>query len=150
MLGYLTAASIEQQRSATPLVPPHPPPPRAAVLDMPYADFKRLALGAIDPRCVLEPLRSAVDTMGGVNERAASTAPSDALVLSPAVGAIACIGLLGAGIFCAVATWSGPLRSSAPYVPLLVPTLKPSPSPSPQVPDPALPSLVPPPPQAAD
>ena len=104
VVGTLTAASVEQQRSAAPLVPPHDPPATAAVLDMPYADFKHKALGAIDLRCVLEPLRG---TAAGLLSDAPPPPPPPPaaeegvmMLVHPAAAAGACVGLLCLGLVC--------------------------------------------------
>lgn len=60
VVGVLTAASLEQQKQALPLVPPHAPPGRSIFLSMPYATFRDKALGAIAPECVATPLRQTV------------------------------------------------------------------------------------------
>ncbi|KAL3919711.1 MAG: hypothetical protein SGPRY_005531 [Prymnesium sp.] len=63
VVGSLIAASIEQQRDSTPLVPPHKPPSQAIIFDEPYRRFRQRALDAIDAECVLEPLRSSILAM---------------------------------------------------------------------------------------
>lgn len=63
VVGVLTAASLEQQKQALPLVPPHAPPGRSIFLSMPYATFRAKALGAIAPECVGVPLRQTVEEL---------------------------------------------------------------------------------------
>ncbi|KAL1507681.1 hypothetical protein AB1Y20_007295 [Prymnesium parvum] len=71
VVAALLAASVEQQREARPLVAPHEAPPRAVILDEPYARFKRRVLEAIDVECVLEPLRTTVRSMAAATPPAA-------------------------------------------------------------------------------
>ena len=109
LIGKLTASSIEQQRAARPLVPPHAPPGVATVLDMAFDDFKALALPAISPRCVREPLRSAIlamqQEMGAQSQPPppdAASPPAASLLLSAPTTVAIGIGLLLLGCACGV------------------------------------------------
>jgi len=117
LIGKLTASSIEQQRAARPLVPPHSPPGVATVLDMAFDDFKALALPAISPRCVREPLRSAIIAMQqemqhtiqhemGAQPQSppldAASPPAASLTLSTPTSVAIGIGLLLMGCACGV------------------------------------------------
>lgn len=53
-----TSASFDQQRNAAPLTPPNEPPSVSYFLDMPYQEFKRIVISAVDRRCIAQPLRS--------------------------------------------------------------------------------------------
>ena len=104
VVGTLTAASMAQQRSNLPLVPPHAPPGRATFLDVPYTEFRARALQAIDQRCVLEPLRSTVAALLS-GDLSPPPPPSDqvlgtALGLSTGAAAVAGACLLGVGCLC--------------------------------------------------
>lgn len=102
VIGRLTAASIEQQRSARPLIPPHSPPSVATVLDMDYEAFKARVLHAISPTCVREPLRTAVLALQ--REAAGPARPDDSRALSPLAMALLCIGTLLLGCTCGLAS----------------------------------------------
>ena len=61
--GSFTAASFAQQRAASPLTPPHEPPSTSRFLDVPYSEFSRTVLSAIDRRCIAQPLRGTVELL---------------------------------------------------------------------------------------
>ena len=63
VVGVLTAASVEQQSTAAPLVPPHAPPGRSVFFDGTLAEFRQAALAALDTRCVRQPLRQTVEAL---------------------------------------------------------------------------------------
>jgi hypothetical protein len=104
VVGALIAASMEQQRHKTPLVPPHAPPGRATFLDMPYDAFRSHVIGAIDSSCVREPLRSTIIGMQPSQQRAlpsAGDADRGGTLTVPIGGAIfACLALLLLGCAC--------------------------------------------------
>ena len=57
------------------------------MLDVPYSQFRDLVLAAVDPRCILQPLR---DTIARLRDRAPP--PSSPLDSTPAVLAAAIVG----------------------------------------------------------
>lgn len=108
VIGRLTAASIGQQRNATPLVPPHAPPSIATVLDMPYEQFKSLVLTAINTSCILDPLRTSIVAMQQVQEAVrptpttAAEVPPGSVTIPAAAAVGGCMGLLLVGCVCGV------------------------------------------------
>ena len=85
VLGVMTAATMEQQSSASSLL--HTPPSRAIFLDEPYDDFKARALGGLRSDCVVPPLRATI-------ERLVAEAEHRPMSLTLTWGAAAAVGVL--------------------------------------------------------
>ncbi|KAL1525462.1 hypothetical protein AB1Y20_020319 [Prymnesium parvum] len=87
-----TSASFEQQRRGDPLVPPHTPPSVSPFLDLPYSEFTRVVLSAIDRRCIAQPLRGTVELL----------APHDLMVswLASRLATISALAIFAVGVAC--------------------------------------------------
>ena len=94
VVGVLEAATIEQQSSAVPLVPPHAPPARSIFFNAPLDEFTDLVLSAINPRCIAQPLRQTVEAMMTSRQEAHA---SWAALLTAAKTIAVGVGLLIAG-----------------------------------------------------